>query len=80
MDRKEACDGYTKLYPDEAYHPDIHVVVDDHNIEEYWICSAIQQIAAKIGEGEYPVDTGDLRRLTLLCGLLSLPYPEGWDR
>lgn len=79
MDRREACDDYIELYPDEAYHRHMHLVVDDYNISEYWICITIQKIAATIGEGEYPPDPGDMQRLTFLCGLLNFPYPEGWD-
>lgn len=78
MDRKEACDDYTERFPDEAYHPDIHAVVDDYNFEELWVCDAIQKIAAKIGKGDSPPDAGDMRRLLFLCNLLLLPYPEGW--
>lgn len=77
MDRIDACQHYIVDNPEDQYDILIHHIVDDYNIEDYWIFEAISNIAKHLSDNESDIKLR--RQLDFLVSLLTLPLPDGWD-
>lgn len=77
VDRLQACNEYRKLYPHEEYDANLHVIISDYNIEDYFILSAIENVAGLLQNMQENLVWR--RQLRFLVGLLDLPLPNDWD-
>lgn len=94
MNRLEAVNKFYEEHPiDPIYVAEVgrkppfiyghaHVVIEDSNIEDYWIYLAISDIAYALAEERNEFDQPPDQAQTLLkflVSLLDLPLPDGWE-
>ena len=82
MDRLDACELYLEKYPDERWGL-AHIVLDDKNIEDYWLLRTANFIAAEFAvqtmAGNADKSAGLIKLLLFVLHLSDLPMPEGWE-
>lgn len=79
--RLEAVNKFIAEHPGFIYGY-AHGVIEDYNIEDYYICRAISDIARDLAEERNEFDQPPDQAQTLLkflVSLLDLPLPEGWE-
>lgn len=81
MDRLQAVQKFLNEHSTFIYGR-AHCVIEDSNIDDYWIYSAITNIASDLANEkskyDMPVDQAIIA-LNFLVGLLDLPLPIDWE-
>jgi hypothetical protein len=81
VNRLEACKKFIEEHPGFHYGH-AHVVIEDKNIDDYWIYRGIKSLASTLAQLNFDFGESEEEAITalkFLISLIDLPLPDGWD-